>query len=215
MVLISAKSISIATSLGLGLSLVSATAEAAVLGKYTFEGETLAPSEVTGGVTFSNFSYSGDGTLSFPSGNAPTAQDSISANRWLTDGDFFEFSVAAGTALITSLDLELRRSPTGPQKVSAFFSLDDFASRTLLDEIFPTENTFSNFNIDFGPGFTGNVAFRFFGDDATNNSGTLRIDNVTINGEPAAVPTPALLPGLIGFGLSLARKRKGQAAASF
>jgi len=41
-------------------------------------------------------------------------------------------------------------------------------------------------------------------------TGTWRFDMVTINADPAtsAIPTPALLPGLTGLGLSLWRKRK-------
>jgi len=38
------------------------------------------------------------------------------------------------------------------------------------------------------------------------------LDNLTVN--TTAIPTPALLPGLIGLGLGILRKRKAEAAAS-
>jgi hypothetical protein len=42
-------------------------------------------------------------------------------------------------------------------------------------------------------------------------SGTRRFDMVTVNGDAVTpVPTPALLPALIGFGASIVRKRKQQ-----
>ena len=44
-----------------------------------------------------------------------------------------------------------------------------------------------------------------------NGSGThFALDNLTVNATP--VPTPALLPGLIGLGLGVLRKRKAEAA---
>jgi uncharacterized protein len=40
-------------------------------------------------------------------------------------------------------------------------------------------------------------------------TGTRRFDLVTVNGDAVApIPTPALLPALIGFGASIVRKRK-------
>jgi hypothetical protein len=41
-----------------------------------------------------------------------------------------------------------------------------------------------------------------------NNPGFLRLDDVSVT----AVPTPALLPGLIGLGVGMLRKRKAEAA---
>ena len=48
--------------------------------------------------------------------------------------------------------------------------------------------------VNKGYGFTGDYQIDFLGD-------------VTLAGDPAAVPTPALLPGLIGMGIAAIRKR--------
>jgi hypothetical protein len=59
-------------------------------------------------------------------------------------------------------------------------------------------------------GVTGNYTLGFGVLNATDNilNSSLTIDNVSVT----PVPTPALLPGLIGLGVGVLRKRKGNAA---
>jgi len=61
-------------------------------------------------------------------------------------------------------------------------------------------------------GVTGNYTLGFGVLNAMDNgfNSSLTIDNVSSNVTP--VPTPALLPGLIGLGLGVLRKRKAEAA---
>lgn len=61
-------------------------------------------------------------------------------------------------------------------------------------------------------GVTGNYTLGFGVLNALDNavSSSLTIDNVSANVTP--VPTPALLPGLIGLGVGVLRKRKAEAA---
>jgi hypothetical protein len=42
----------------------------------------------------------------------------------------------------------------------------------------------------------------------TSVSSGFNVDNLTYATAPTAVPTPAILPGLIGLGLGMLRKRK-------
>jgi hypothetical protein len=48
------------------------------------------------------------------------------------------------------------------------------------------------------------------------NSTDWEVDNIAYSfaGDPAAIPTPALLPGLIGFGMSIIRKKRKQEDAA-
>lgn len=63
----------------------------------------------------------------------------------------------------------------------------------------------------FDPAFVGGGYTGAGG--AYGTTGTWRFDMVTVDADNATpIPTPALLPGLVGFGLSLWRKRQGLAA---
>lgn len=74
-------------------------------------------------------------------------------------------------------------------------------------------DTFTQFNA--GITGTGNSLDLLFTLSLDSGDEDIAFDNITITGDPdsTAVPTPAMLPGLIGFGMSILRKRKEQAAA--
>ncbi len=203
--------------------LAAAPAQALELGKYNFDlagtGGTLAPSTTAPGVTLSNFSYSGSATPTFSTGN-PSTGDAYSASAWTTATNFFSFVLTPGAdpVSLTSILVDAQSSGTGPATVNLRSSLDGFASviasGTSGNGSFAPTNTF-NLNSAFS-NLTNSVTFRIVGVGPTSanggalaSTGTLRVDNVTINGDVAtAVPTPALLPALIGFGASIVRKRK-------
>ncbi len=104
------KKIVLAAGAVAAVGFVAAPANAAVLGRYTFEVNSLAASDVASGVTLSNFGYTSndDDTASFATGNAPTAATAYLADSW-DAGDFFSFTVTPGTNVLTSITLDARR----------------------------------------------------------------------------------------------------------
>lgn len=86
--------------------------------------------------------------------------------------------------------------------ITGFFNGKDQPEVTIsIEDTFVNAGNNNNSYAFFGVVGMGLFDGFTFGSPAVNN---FRIDNVE------AVPTPALLPGLIGFGISILRKRKKQ-----
>jgi hypothetical protein len=202
---------------------------AASLGGYTFGtgAGDLLPSGVASGVTFSDFSYSGDGGTNFPSGNG--AGKAYSVNGFSDDetidnspGDgYFAFTIAPTTGnKLTLDDLKFDVQPNGndgPTSLFVRYSTDSFTSFTqVLNQTDITKNNWQTLTANLsGAMFTSPVAFRIYGyNTGPGKADNLDIDNVLVNGSTAKVPTPALLPGLLGLGAGILRKRKQQVAAA-
>jgi hypothetical protein len=196
----------------------AAPAQALVLGQYNFDlagaGGTLAPSTTAAGVTLSNFAYSGTATPTYFSGNP---DDAYAATGWTTSTNYFSFLLTPGSnpVSLTSIAFDAQSSGSGPSIVRLTSSLDNYVSA--IDGS-SGNGSFASNTLNLGSTFanlTAPVTFRLSGvgpsasGGALGSGGTLRVDNVTVNGDfVTPVPTPALLPALLGFGASIVRKRK-------
>lgn len=132
----------------------------------------------------------------------------------LQNGDTFSFFTRTVGSPVTPDRLEVRLSTNGGASAgSTETSVGDFS--TLLLSINPTltttgyPNSWTQYNLTvsgLGAPASGRLAFRYFvtNGGSGNNSDYIGIDTFSYT----AVPTPALLPGLIGIGIGVLRKRK-------
>jgi hypothetical protein len=210
----------------------AAPADAAVLGRYTFEGTTTVPtSETDPGITLSNIVF--NGTTASNAGRASTGDlingftdtsgtaltsngtGSAAGGTLSSTANTFEFTVTPNSGYKISLDkiqLDWRRSNSAGNTLNIFSNRDGYA--TALATF--TNGTGDSWLIDrdvalssLVNNLTAPVTFRLI---AAGTTGTFRVDNVEVYGSSAAVPTPALLPGLVGLGLGVLRKRKAEVA---
>jgi hypothetical protein len=212
----------------IGLMALSATASvAAPLGKYTFEGDsTLAPSSVNSAIELSAFAHS-SGAGTFVQGNLGSL-NSYSASGWNSNSlsslqSFFQFQVtpkAANAVTLAQIMFDQRRSGSGPKNWVLRSSLDAFGTN-LINSATPLADAWNKDPVTVTlpsqfENLTKGVTFRLYGYDAAGSTGTWRLDNVSIEGtvSPAAsaVPTPAAIPAIVAFVVSLWRKRRGLVA---
>jgi hypothetical protein len=103
-------------------------------------------------------------------------------------------------------------------------SLDTFNTIEFINTVAKTSQAFTGTQVAFSTGTpatgdqTKGVYYNFFGDNNSDLFNTVKlsssqnafeVDNIATR---AAIPTPALLPGLIGMGVAAWRKRKGESA---
>ncbi|MFQ4134837.1 PTPA-CTERM sorting domain-containing protein [Nodosilinea sp. PGN35] len=160
-----------------------------------------------GGLNWENFwNISGD-TIPF-SGyeNGTFSSPNVAFNAFgdpaeITSGSSFTFTSAylAG-AWNNSLNILIE----GFQGLNPLFS-----QNVVVDSTAPTLFTFNWIGVDrlrFTSSGGINAGYGGFGNQFI-------LDNFTFNKDTTAIPTPALLPGLIGMGVAALRKRKGEALA--
>lgn len=181
--------------------LTVSTAEAAVIAHFDFEdaagnfsnvAEQVAPQ-----LSVSAWSDA-DGTLKSVSGN-PSSGFALTAKSF-DDGNAYLLTLtpAAGFALdFTGIAFDHRISSTGPTAWQLQLNGVPFANG-LTSTSFKTETI----NLSSAPGVNPLVvAIR--GTGAGSSVGTLRLDNVTLNGNLSAVPLPASIwllgPALVGL----------------
>jgi hypothetical protein len=222
--------LSLGLSLGLSISLSATASSAAPLGKYTFENSAGAFTD-SGTVTAPGMSLSafGNGSgvvgLGGSSGNPGLAYQS---NGWtnLTETarrDFLTFTVQPindARFIINQILFDSKRGAgtetSGPQSWALRSSIDNFMDELDSGSLGST-NTWQPIaaNIVGMPTQVRSVVFRLYGyggnGSATRNN-FWSVDNVSINGsvsrDASAVPTPAAIPAIVGFGVSLWRKRR-------
>lgn len=208
------------------IAAIAPASHAATLGRYTFEGANNtvrnAASSVAANVTFSTFALGGG--LSDQGYGGNNSDRDRRAQGWTTGSavdtnDFFGFTVTPTNGFLmnlTGITFDVfRPNDNGPASLVLRSSLDNFAndigsvfSPVPVNAWSSVSRTLTGFNA-----LTSPVTFRIYGFGARNANGRLRIDNVSLQGSVQPVPTPALLPGLVGLGLGAWRKRK-QAAVS-
>lgn len=194
-------------------------ASALVLGSYTFDGNVLTPTPgIDPNVSFSNFSPVGitpnasGTTLGFSAGSPGRA---INYENWSPGFDvdkYYEFTVTPNNGYpmsFTSLSLEARPSDTGPKTVEVRSSVDGFA--IALSTLTLPPIAFTSSTTTFGAPFqnlTSPVTFRIYGYNAELPVGTLRLDNVVLNGPTQIEPVPfqfaiawGIVPSALGFGM--------------
>lgn len=200
---------------------------------------TANPTGVAEGVTFSPFSYVGTGTSNFPVGYEDGANPqnnggkSFSSDQWSPTAPgpapgtepYWQFTITPDLDKVLNLDslsfVVQRNGNASPTNLLIRSSQDGFSSNVadfVLGSGRDTRNIWQEFSAPLGePDFYGLAApitFRLYayGEPPNlqgNQAENLDIDDVFIHGE--AIPTPALLPGLLGMGVGAWRKRKKQA----
>jgi hypothetical protein len=213
----------------IGLVALAAPSQAASLGKYTFGtptfsppsfGFSTSPTGVAPGVSLSDFT-AGAG-LTIPLGGASIVGNpvyGIGASNWNGEAtDYFEFTLTPDPGkkvTVNSLALDSVRI-FGPRDLEIRSSLDNFAAVLGSTSV---NSSFTNTVLPLSLSSSASIIFRILGTNTpTTGNQNLRfliLDNVELDGniaDIAAVPTPALLPGLVGIGVAAWRKRKGTAA---
>ena len=195
-------------AVAIGLSVSVAPSEAAVFNNstgLTNPGTTLTFNEVPlsngtpvtnqyagFGVNFTGLFYNPE-NFSAPNISSPTLGnfDFISLPNPLFSIKFLQQQTAAAFAMITNPGSSTFTALLNGSAVESFSASTDYASS-------------NNFY-----GFT-NILFDEVQVSAGGSNNAALIDNLQFNSSATAVPTPALLPGLIGMGIAAYRKRKGE-----
>ncbi|QMW02850.1 T9SS type A sorting domain-containing protein [Spirosoma foliorum] len=125
----------------------------------------------------------------------------VSLQHWsvsgCTYGEYAQFSIQPqGTAQVTltSLSFAFSSSSEGPQQLTVRSSADGFSS-----DIY-SRSTSGNYQVASitlsGSNFsnqTSAITFRIYGCNPTSSNGTLRLDEITINGTVTSAPLPVTL----------------------
>jgi hypothetical protein len=171
--------------------------------------------------TFSSFSL---GVLSFPAGTTLNAQpgfvagNSVSRNGWDTgagETNYFQITLNATGWQNIIVSYALARSNTGPRTNEFWYSTDGGSTFTLFATYANvlSNNTYMVFTNNL-TGVTAlnnnpNVVFRIIGKNvATGTTGTMRIDNFTIDATLIPEPSTLTLVGLGVLGALVLRRRR-------
>ncbi len=203
---------------------------AATLVEYDFEGDSVAPSTVASDLSAEDFVFNnsvGGGSTNFFNGPNGSGDDAFAADGWIVNGsdpdaailsspttsDFFGFAITpdAGFSLdLDSLVFDARASGTGPKEVVVRSNVDGFSSNLATFDLPGT-----SFGIDLTTTFDSSfdaldstVAFWITGIGATGSKGTLRVDNVVLDGTVSPIaqstPEPTMILGTLAvLGLSV------------
>jgi hypothetical protein len=123
--------------------------------------------------------------------------DAISLQFWptagLSTGEYVEVSVAPQNYRfsLSSIAFDYNRSNTGPTQLAVRTSQDNFSNNIGTASV-GTGFSGQNFSVSFN-GIESEVKFRIYGYSAGSTNGTLRLDNLRINGTVAVVPLPVEL----------------------
>ena len=194
----------------LGLGIFSPSSYAALLGQYTFEGDTVTASSVSSGTTFSNF---GSAVVTpnnggFVGGNPGRAitRSNWSLNSTYDSTKYYDFTVtpnSGNTLSLTNLVFDAQRSGTGPSSLEVRSSLDNYAT-AIASPVSPSNNSFASSLTTTLSGFS-NIAnplnLRIYGYNATGTGGTLRLDNVQLNGDVNGTNPPPSTPFVSIYGI--------------
>jgi hypothetical protein len=193
-----------ALGLGLGAAAVFSAVAAleAPVQAATIEGKTLSFAGAAqlidtsvGGIATLDFAESPDG-FGTPSGTASNVSTGTTAF-----GTFFS------TFSINNLQLEKTSATTWSLSGGPVVWLSGLADGIgfTLDAFDLTQNASNSFEAIISGFFTpSNLA----GDGGLTAQGGLTLDGTSFSADITAIPTPALLPGLLGLGVAALRKRK-------
>ncbi|MEA5534875.1 ExeM/NucH family extracellular endonuclease [Crocosphaera sp. XPORK-15E] len=187
----------------IGLGFFTPASYAALVGQYTFDGNSLAASSVANNLSFSDFGTGsgliipGSNSSGFAAGNPTPA---IIRNNWgssFTSDDYFNFTVTPSnnnTLNLSNLTFNTQRSGTGPNQIEIRSSLDNYATAIASSNSVATSINSAplNFNLSSLTNISQPLDLRIYGYGATGTGGTLRLDNVQLNGDinGGTPPTP-------------------------
>lgn len=170
----------------------SAKAQTSFVANWDFEGNRNGNTNNVN-VTAASLTLSGINQLGFPAG---VTGDAISLGGWSTTNlpsDYVEFSVSPQAYLIsiTSLSFDANRTTDGPTQLVVRSSTDGYSSNIGAMSL---ATTFNNLNIGLAlTGIETKVSFRIYGYSAMSGNGSMRLDNLKINGKITLVPLPVEL----------------------
>ncbi len=205
--------------------LASGSALHAQIAVYSFE-STAAPTSVASNLSGSVFS----GNLGSPaigSGipvySAGSGGGYFTASTWtgLAPGtNYFEFTLTPDSGhdfSLTAISFGYRATSTGPNAFAVRSSADSFGSTLASGTITNDSAWHSTGNLSITlSGLTTATTLRIYGSGASSNSGTLRVDDVALNGSVTAIPeasTYAAILGLLALTGVLLRRRKSRQPA--
>lgn len=189
----------------IGLGFWAPASYASLLGQYTFDNNSLAASSVANNLSFGDFG-SGSGvtnpstnTNGFAAGNPTPA---IIRNSWgssLTNNDYFNFTVTPtnnSTINLSNLTFNTQRSGTGPNQIEIRSNLDNYATAIAISSAISTSISSAplNLNISSLTHISQPLDLRIYSYGASSSSGTLRLDNVKLNGDVGTPTPPPLVP---------------------
>jgi hypothetical protein len=174
------------------LTLLTAPAQAAELGRYRFESESLAAEAIAPGVSFTTVrTGAGLAKPSFVAGKS--SGKAYGASDWsLVEAadEYFEFGMVPEASKLVTLEqitFDQDKSATGPAQWVLRSSLDDFA--TVLGTGATHASWGSTQVVNLPSLFAAlevGVQFRLYGYGATQKVGTWRVDNISVWGSVAS-----------------------------
>lgn len=175
------------------------------IAQWTFETNVQTPASTNPKASASSFTLS-SGSVTYFSGNAPTATTGISGTGWnVSDGvKSWDFTVTANAGYLldlSSLTFDDRASGTGATDWSVAINGVPVVSNQSTHSAFSTDpmNTVGWSATAFQNLTSANI--EIFGYGAFGSTGTWRLDNVTLNGTVSAVPD--LLPSCLAAVMTL------------
>ncbi|GAB3945926.1 hypothetical protein GCM10028805_15810 [Spirosoma harenae] len=188
----------VALSIWLIIAHIAAAQTAPFMGTWHFENTTSGTSS-NPLVGVSSVSYAGVNQL-FGGYQSGYSGQGVSLQHWSTTdcnyGEYAQFSVQPqGTAhiTITSLSFAFSKSGEGPQQLKVRSSVDGF-SNDLYSSSVAANYQMASVGLNDG-GFidqTSAITFRIYGCNASSSNGTLRIDEIQLNG--SSLPIMLRLP---------------------
>jgi hypothetical protein len=181
-------------------------------GTYSFTNGSTAATTSGSPISFGNFSQ--NGILGTTVNLARTANDryigfDLTQNSTPDLTEYFQFSVnpfASSPTTFNSFGFNSRRIG-GPTQWLLQASVGGGAFSNVGSGDFTNQTT----SVAGLSAVTQQVVFRLYGYGASSPLNSWSVDDVVLSGI-TAVPTPAALPAMVGFGLGLWRKRKEQTA---
>lgn len=170
-----------------------ATAQTPFTASWDFEGDTNG-SAGNPNVSISSANLSNVNIAGYPAG---MTGDAVSVRLWPTAGwdgsKYIEVSLTPQNyrMSITSISFDCNRSAQGPTQISVRSNQDGFGSDIGSASV---ETNFGNQNytVSFSD-LENTVSFRIYAYAAMDNLGTLRLDNLRVNGTVMVVPLPVEL----------------------
>lgn len=180
-------------------------------GTWSFEGNSNGSSS-NGLISVSAASFTGVNLLAINPYTAGYAGLGANIQNWSTtlcnNTEYVEFSVqptGMATVTLSTLSFAFARSSSGPQQLSVRSSADGFSSDIYAQA---TSTSFQNPTIVLtGPGFTNQastIRFRIYACNPTAGGGTIRLDEIQINGASLPVTLVSFAVKPLGNSVQLA-----------
>jgi hypothetical protein len=188
--------------------------------KYTFgtpESSSLEPAVFPPNVTASPVSFGGINAVTTGVGNPPPSWGIFVFNE-----NSISFTVTPDAGFFLNLNSfsfdERNISDSGPTSFSVFTSVDGFSNSIGGAGLFPNAADFTNHTFSLAAPVYQNLTSPFTiqivatRTPSSSAATAWLTDNLTLDVDVVPIPTPALLPGLIGMGVAALRRQRSEEA---